>query len=103
MEEFRAASLYLKMARPFPTEQAAELAIHGFLEDLKVAREKHRIANALLVASVNIEGLGECIVPGFVGDASQQLPLASFLVGWAKSRHDRLMAALIKDGAKKAS
>ena len=77
--------LFREMSEPFNGAEEANVAVQAFCDDVKAAREKHRIANVVVGLSVNViyengeEGIGGSSMN--MGDLMQAQLIAATLLG----------------------
>lgn len=94
---------YRRMCEPFPSLEATQDAITAFFNDVEAAREKHRIADVILIAEVvheadNTEVRGSSTL--LLGDSTRALPILAREYGRHSQLHEDMMAKLTA-GARK--
>lgn len=90
---------YRALSLPFASPAEANDALEAFLEDVSLARQKHRIRDVLTIASLSVSyqtGEGDAITLRHVGDTLRAVSMAAYAYGveLAQSREtlNRLMA-----------
>lgn len=78
-------ALYAEMAVPFATRDEANDALSVFFADLRALRIKHRIADVVAVACVNVTRVGPIITWAQNGDAAK----GSFMLAWGLGASER--------------
>ena len=91
---------YRKLLEPFATPEAANIALIAFYDEVRAARNKHRIPDVLVVASMNVaydSGEGRAISRKYDGDISREESMAAYAYGAAgaerREKHNLLLAA----------
>lgn len=95
---------YRELSRPHESSAAFETALTAFFEDVRIAREKHRIPDVLVVVQANVlvgDGL-EGRVGGsmYFGDSLMESSLAAWALGDAQRRMSDALAATLAAGRK---
>lgn len=76
---------YREMSVPFFGPEAANLALEAFYDDVRAARQKHRIADVLTVVSVNViydeGGEGAALSHSHNGDPMKAESMAAYVFG----------------------
>lgn len=93
----RDPEMYVRLSRPFPTQQAAEVATNRFLEALYALRVEHGIADVTVLTAVPHQANGQVlsiIGSSHYGDASLQLPMVSELFRALQEREQARIARM---------
>ena len=93
-------ALYRRMSLPFTSKDEASNAIREFCQEVRAAREKHKIPDVAMCVGCNYLGENEgeeivAFVDVHIGDTARQLSMAAFLFGQAKSEHSAQLAELL--------
>ncbi len=101
-------SNYLALCAPFANADEANAALTAFYEDVRAARNKHRIADVLVVTSTNVNykdapGFGVAICFSHNGDSMKAEGMAAYAYGQSQAEHREAMNLLLagKKGARK--
>jgi hypothetical protein len=82
MRQYLNPELYRKMSEPFADADGADAALKAFSEDLKIIREKHRLADVHCVVRIDIAyggTLGQAMWQCHIGSAL----CAQLMCAWA--------------------
>lgn len=87
--------LFHRMTEPFPDKEAVTAAVDGFVDQVRAARERHRIMNVLMV--IEVAGPEGPLVTQFsFGDTLQAEVLAAYALGSARQDREALIARAMK-------
>lgn len=97
MKTIQDPALYRKLSEPHADMKAAEAAISAFFDDLRVAREKHRIPEMTILALANYlrDGVeATALWSQHSGDSTKALPILAQAYGAAMEENQFLMESL---------
>ena len=89
---------YRELSAPFTSIGVANAALKAFFDDVRAARQKHRIADVLTVVSVNVaydSGEGTAMSHSTNGDVLKAQALAAYAYGVEQSESRERMARLV--------
>lgn len=89
--------LYRKLSEPFPDANAMNSALNAFSEELRSLREKHHIADLIVISCASyIDGTSEvsAIHASHNGDPMMALPLLAHAYGAELERHKNMIESL---------
>lgn len=96
---------YRRCSEPFPTVEAANEALLAFFEEVRAARDRHRIADVLVLCEVSHVLDGEEVRGSAFaqhGDSARALPMLAREFGAAQQRHEEQIALIVARGRKAA-
>ncbi len=89
---------YRRLSEPFPSVEEANEALAAFFRDVQAAREKHRIADVVVLVEISNVLDGEEVrgsASSFYGDSARVLPMLAREFGAAQQRHEEQIALTI--------
>lgn len=96
---------YRRCSEPFDDIEQANEAISKFFAEVKVAREKHRISDVVVIVEVGHRLDGDEVrgsASSMLGDFNRVLPMVAREYGAAQQRHEERLALLIARARKAA-
>jgi hypothetical protein len=90
---------YRRVSEPFVNAEQANAAIELFYKEVRELRNKHRIADVLVVCCVNVsyaEGEGQAMSRSHHGDPLKAEALAAYAYGAEQAERRRMMNLLLK-------
>ena len=84
MKETHDPEKYRAMSVPFATADEGNAAMFAFFEDMQALREKHRIANVLVVVKFNVTyqaGEASAASKAFIGDVHEEEAIGAWALG----------------------
>lgn len=96
---------YRRNSEPFQEIQQANEALAAFFEDVRIARDKHRIADVVVLCEIAHTLDGEEVrgsASSYLGDRGRVLPIIAREFGAAQQRHEEEIALLIAQARKSA-
>lgn len=103
-KRFANPSLFRQLNQPFADVDAANAAIEAFFEELGSLREKHKMANVLLVVegSYLVDGEEqEFITSASYGDGAKPLAMAAWAHGREEATYADAIATIRSQGRKR--
>jgi len=97
-DKIKNPALYRRMSEPFADGDTANTAIQAFFDDVDAAREKHRIADVLVLVEANMMTGNEETRGGaqlFRGDRANVLPMLARSYGEQRQIHEDDIALLM--------
>lgn len=97
---------YREMSMPFETTEEANAALKAFFEDVKTAREKHRISDVVVLCEISHKIDDEEVRGGAstsLGDSARVLVMLAREFGAEQARHEALVASVIARSRKAAT
>jgi hypothetical protein len=94
---------YRRMSEPFPSADEANEALAAFFADVRAARDRHRIADVVVLCEVSHTLDGEEVrgaADSFMGDSARALPMLAREFGAAQQRHVDHIALTVARGRK---
>lgn len=96
---------YREMSMPFESVEAGNAALAAFFEDVKAARDKHRIADVAVLCEIS-HALDGDEVRGYAsshyGDSARQIMMLARAYGAEQQRHEEALALTIAHARKGA-
>ncbi len=95
--------LFRELNVPFESQDHANEALRGFLDDVRAAREKHKIANVCTIVQIDMKtesGIVPGFSSGFLGDLTMQLPIAARYYGQCQAEHRQIIDRALSQGLK---
>jgi len=97
--------LYRQLSLPYPSQAEASAALSAFYEDVRIAREKHKIANVYLAVSANwLDAEGEesaAYSTGGFGDQMEHEAMCAYALGTIQTERQARIAKLLAAGGVK--
>lgn len=96
---------YRRLSVPFPTVEASNEALTAFFEEVRAARERHRIPDVIVLAEISVMIDGEEVrgsAHAHNGDSSRILPMLAREFGAAQQRHEEQIALTVARARKAA-
>ena len=92
---------YRLMSQPFENGEAANKALDAFFEAVREARQKHRIADVVVLAMVSAgEKDAKAIAQSTLGDDTNVEGICAWAYGRAAAEREARMASLHRQGRK---
>ncbi len=102
-KEINDPKLFREMSEPHESPEKAGEALKGFYEDVRAAREKHRIRNVMIVGEVSMiidSEQTQAMSYQTCGEITAAEMLAAYAMGYAKREREMLIAKAQAHGAK---
>jgi hypothetical protein len=96
----RDAATYSEMLKPRPAQEAAE-SVKAFLDDVRALRIKHRIADTVTIAQVEVEGVGPMVSYGHNGASENVLPMLAQVFNTERNRLIQVVDSMVPPLVKK--
>lgn len=96
---------YRRMSEPFATVEASNEALAAFFADVQAARDKHQIAEVVVLCEVACMADDEEVrgaARSTHGDSARVLPMLAREFGAEQARHEELLAKIVARGRKAA-
>jgi hypothetical protein len=97
---------YREMSVPFATTEEANAALNAFFEDVKAAREKHRISDVVVLCEISHKIDDEEVRGGAftsLGDRARVIIMLAREFGAEQARHEAAVAGVIARARKSAT
>lgn len=89
---------YRRNSEPFPSVEASNEALAAFFAEVQAARDRHRIADVIVLCEVNVmtdDGEIRGGASSFLGDSTKQLPILAREYGAARERFEEDLGRII--------
>lgn len=86
---------FQRLSVPFETLDEAQAASEAFFKELGELREKHRMANVVVVIQNTVAGVGPGLANSFYGDWQHEEMMLAWAMGKAHSDRAHSLAKLI--------
>lgn len=106
MEAKKDPELYRRMSEPYADLDAANDAFNGFFKELYDLREKHRIADVHIVASVPImtaDGETASLVRFHIGDSMKAESMLAYAFGSEQAQRESEVLRMLAQGKRSGS
>lgn len=96
---------YREISVPFASSEDANVALHAFFSEVEAARNKHRIADVVVLCEVSHELDGHEVrgsASSSYGDSSRVVEIVARAYGSESARHEDRMALLMANARRTA-